>query len=300
MLFALLVGLTADPSTRTPPTLLMIAHHGSTGSHALCDAIGRLSCVHADCSEQFDYAEPSKLVHWLDSEVRTPFAVVLMRFMRHDRKFVAYAEAFPAGRLRVLVLVRTDLMRWSLSLYCKAKGGACFEEHNPQFLKGRSQNLTANYYQPAVLDKAAQSSVRTWRDQAATPSELGDGVPTAFVFYEDLVALGPGAYATWVMQQQLQSAADEGAVEGSSCPWVEDAPALAGGRLAPRPAKYHPDDISSFVANAPEVSALLGASSGRPTWEQVAAEARLDKTMLARPPGLKHSVSEQAQPSVDR
>ena len=288
-------GLTADASPQTQQTLLMIAHHGSTGSHALCDAIGRLSCVHADCSEQFDYAEPSKLVHWLDSEVRTPFAVVLMRFARHDRKFVAYAEAFPAGRLRVLVLVRTDLMRWSLSLYCKVKGGACFEEHNPQFLKERPQNLTANYFQPAVLDKAAQSSVRTWRDQAATPSELGDGVPTAFVFYEDLVALGPGAYATWVVaqQQQLSSVggADEGAAEGpSTCPWVEDAQVLAGVRVAPHPEKYHSDDISSFVANAAEVSALLGASSGRPTWEQVAAEARLDKTMLARPPGLKHSV----------
>ena len=94
-----------------------------------------------------------------------------------------------------------------------------------------------------------------------------------------------------VSARTAEECADEGAAEGpSTCPWVEDAQVLAGVRVAPHPEKYHSDDISSFVANAAEVSALLGASSGRPTWEQVAAEARLDKTMLARPPGLKHSV----------
>ena len=33
-------------------TLIMIAHHGMTGSHAFCDALGRLSCVQAVDAER--------------------------------------------------------------------------------------------------------------------------------------------------------------------------------------------------------------------------------------------------------
>ena len=31
--------------------MLMIIHTGHTGSHALCEALGKFSCVHAQCDE---------------------------------------------------------------------------------------------------------------------------------------------------------------------------------------------------------------------------------------------------------
>lgn len=246
-------------------TLIMIAHHGMTGSHAFCDALGRLSCVQADCSERFDYAEPSRLIDWVNNVATKSIAVSLMRFQHNDPKFQAYQESSLAkeGRLRVLVLVRSDLMRWSLSKYCKTKGGECFEPTNPQFQKNIA-NASAHNYDLQVLERAATSSVAAWRDQAGTPAMM-EGVPTSFVFYEDMLALGPGLYASWVLMMVRGP-------ETAVCEWVEDAQVLAGVRVAPHPTKYHGDDISSFVTNHADVTQLF---AGRMTWAQVAREAGL-------------------------
>ena len=106
-----LIGLNSEPAKSAPllsgaRTLIMIAHHGMTGSHAFCDALGRLSCVQADCSERFDYAEPSRLIDWVNNVATKSIAVALMRFQHNDPKFQSYREsslapaASSASRLR--------------------------------------------------------------------------------------------------------------------------------------------------------------------------------------------------------
>ena len=74
-------------------------------------------------------------------------------------------------RVRPVVLVRTDLMRWSLSTYGRFMKDEASWPANPQF--GKS-NLTSHVYDLSVLSKSAFSAVRIWNNIAVLLRAMRD------------------------------------------------------------------------------------------------------------------------------
>ena len=171
------------------------------------------------------------------------------------------------GRARcgVLVLVRSDLLRWSLSKYCKTKGGECFEPTTRNSRSTLRTRALAQLRPPQRGERLRRR--RRWRRGATRTTAAGTARRwracrlASFVFYEDMIALGPGLYASWVLM--MVRAARPLCASGSSR-------RLAGVRVAPHPTKYHGDDISSFVTNHAAVAQLFAGTA----WAQAARGRR--------------------------
>ena len=205
----------------TPPpggtVVLVLVHEGHTGTHALCEALSRLSCVYADCSEP-DYSE-ADLASFVSRANETPYAVRM--YQRFGPKGVV--SDMPRGlrawvdRRRIFFLqhTRLDLLRWSLSHYCKRGGGCSWERNDPQFNTSWADHQP-HYYNISQLRRAAGSCLETWNYQInALPDWGSTGRSTLpagrshVLFYEDLLAAQQvvqgsdrlESYVRWVLAQ---------------------------------------------------------------------------------------------------
>ena len=205
------LGLLALPAMARNDTQLIILHHaGHTGSHALCQLLGSLSCVEASCDElQFDGDE----VHRFRVASDRPIALRMYRMNRaHRRGGSSPLDDLKEQKLvRFLPQARTDLMRWALSEYCKTgarlKSGMkeCFEKPDPQFRNATTEGV--HTYNVTTLAKIAKVLVKEWRSDSdiahlGFPKEL-----TQFVFYEDLLQGEEQgerqleAYGRWILEK---------------------------------------------------------------------------------------------------
>jgi len=104
----------------------VLVHHGHEGSHAFCESI-RCCGIPADCSERFDayQQEAAGEVRRIDfPQLNNLSGVALLRMLPVDAAYVS-------GFKHYILLVRTDLMMHSLSLYFK---------HNPSVLQQFQQS----------------------------------------------------------------------------------------------------------------------------------------------------------------
>lgn len=207
------LGLLALPAMARNDTQLIIMHHaGHTGSHALCQLLGSLSCVQASCDElQFNGDEVKRFRVASDR----PVALRMYRMKRaHRRGGSSPLDDLKAQKLvRFMPQIRTDLMRWALSEYCKTgarlkNSGVtqqCFEKPDPQFRNATAEGL--HTYNVTSLAKVATALVKEWRSDSdiahlGFPKDL-----THFGFYEDLLQAEEGgerqleAYGRWILEK---------------------------------------------------------------------------------------------------
>ena len=109
-------------------TVVLLNHRAHTGSHALCEALGKLECFASECSERLEHSGSSGQILARAANASKPYFVTIVMltddWLRRLPHFVRRPAGSEVARVRVLTLVRRDLMRWSLSLYCKM-GPAC-------------------------------------------------------------------------------------------------------------------------------------------------------------------------------
>jgi hypothetical protein len=283
------------PTAALPDTLLLILDHtGHTGSHALCEALGKMSCMSADCSEpEFSLARVKRF----RESSPTPYALLVYRL--HDHELGQLGGEARLGHVRFLPQIRLDLMRWALSLYCK-KGGPhggllqnCFEaHHDPQFEAGQGTPLSflvhPNTYRLPILSNVARVCVGNWRDYARM--YYSRAAVATFVFYEDLLAAESAdqleAYARWILASfRPRDVAACSLGSGGGAAVVHDKHVV----------KVHSDEISTFVKNADEVRAhFLGATY--PSFMQIASDSSNPWGGIAA--HLRRWTAEQGPPSL--
>ena len=161
-LLSLLTASVADP----PPghtTLIVLLHDGHTGTHALCEAFGKLGCVLADCNEPgFSEASVKLFVEQAQREGKH-FAVRIYwtRIMKDAGTKRALRSWIQARRIWFLMQTRLDLMRWALSNYCKLDGFRCaWERADPQF--HHEVVSTEHSYELSRLDHVAETLLWMW------------------------------------------------------------------------------------------------------------------------------------------
>jgi hypothetical protein len=174
--------------------LLLLLNHGAhTGSHAVCEAIGRLSCVQADArrASKLSRGLTCGELHvgvqaWADLELKvaqsaSTYYVAIVGLNPAYRAAVKGSTLWRAGRVRVLTLIRTNLMRWSLSQYCTIGWVECVEDFgHPQFYK--QATLQRNNYSIAELARVAEHLPSTWRGLATGALDFSSQYST-FVYY---------------------------------------------------------------------------------------------------------------------
>ena len=306
VLVGLALGLLALPAMARNDTQLIIMHHaGHTGSHALCQLLGSLSCVQASCDElQFNGDEVKRFRVASDR----PIALRMYRMKRaHRRGGSSPLDDLKAQKLvRFMPQIRTDLMRWALSEYCKTgarlkNSGVtkqCFEKPDPQFRNATAEGL--HTYNVTSLAKIAKALVKEWRSDTdiahmGFPKDL-----TQFVFYEDLLQGEEGgerqleAYGRWILEK-LNLKYPKGChrnvtrylkdekevVEKVLSTYFYPHPSARIHIRNPNPSQVHPNDIGQFVKNADAVRELFTSNFGKdengkdrvwPQWKTVASE----------------------------
>jgi hypothetical protein len=185
---------TTNTTTSSSGTVLLLLNHGAhTGSHAVCEAIGRLSCVQADATRASKTSQGRTCgeLHvgvqgWADLERNVAqstsmYYVAIVGLNPAYRAAVKGSTLWRAGRVRVLTLIRTNLMRWSLSQYCLLGGVRCVEDFgHPQFYQ--QATLQRNNYSIAALARVAQLLPSTWRGLATGAHDFGSQY-SSFLYY---------------------------------------------------------------------------------------------------------------------
>ena len=259
LLLTVASGRALDESPPAGSTLILLVHTHHTASHALCEALAKLSCVHAHCGEPvLDEAQAVGMV----TASNKPYAVSI-----YGNNMVVGASTEPwfkrwiaAGRAQFLFQVRLDMMRWSLSLYCKH--AACPEGGggDPQF-----HHTIATTTHPFDVDEILPMIARTevmnmWHQivncyMAPTlPNGNKHLVFTEDLFRSELVVDGAdrvSSYMRWIMHELVGADCD--------CTWHEDLLPASGGNVVQ---KVHSDDIRTYVSNADAVEQLFGT----PPW----------------------------------
>lgn len=125
----------------TPEKKVIILHDAHEGSHGTCQSFALL-CVPTDCSESHDALYHNKSIDF-DAIDASDAHVFLTRF------FPATMDMAAWQKYNVLMLVRLDLMAWSLGAY---KG------MNPHDQLGKPGD--AVYYNVSHMDKVVKHKVR--------------------------------------------------------------------------------------------------------------------------------------------
>lgn len=254
-------------------TLILLNHvtGGHTGSHAVCSAIARMDVVedNTDCMELEDTSGLEIILSNLKKATK-PFMVTITAIFdgaqgeRYIRKLKA-SDAYRSGRVRLLSLERSDLMRWSLSQYDKfgVQLGAPAPAHgvsDAQFHPGAT--LSRRRYELPILSGVAAHFACYWVMHAEATSAFPPSVAT-FIFYEDLLSAGStpkeneAIFAHWVMHWVMHGVfpADRAALEKIAADNVSPTYEYASEQSGKKStfSKFHPNDIDGWVENADEV-----------------------------------------------
>jgi hypothetical protein len=227
-------------------TMLMILHEGHTGTHALCEAFGKLGCVMAECIEiGFNVGDIANFMQRAHSAGKR--YAVRMYSMWDAKKSIGELRTWAAAdRLWFLTHVRLDIMRYALSLY---SGG------NPQFSKNHEADTTQKVYDPEKLSHFATRATQVWSTQLSGMKELPHD-HTRALFYEDLLASQDTddtgidrveRYLLWVLDMVGNVDTCTRTAE-ATCLFPELHRCAFYGVQ-----KVHSSNISTFVSNADEV-----------------------------------------------
>ena len=256
--------------------MLMILHQGHTGTHALCEAFGKLACVAAECIEiGFNVDDIGNFMRRAHSAGKR--YAMRMYSMWDAHKSLEWLRSWAeSGKLWYLTHVRLDLMRYSLS---RLAGG------NPQFFEGNGNVVQRVRYDPETLDRYASSIVSMWKSQIIGMMELPHG-QTRAIFYEDLLlsqkvdATGMDRvemYLLWILDMLGNTQPCARMAEASCISPELHRCAFYGVR------KVHSDNISNFVSNSDEVLEHWAAKD-RGDFMQIASGKSVPTSMLARWP----------------
>ena len=275
-MLCLLASLCGRAAADGKTTLILLNHESHSGSHAVCQALGKLGCVEGFCGQEFVFGPmPEQLLELLRAS-RRRFIIAIVTFGNGHtngwdvKSLVAHSNLVREGRLRVVTHIRTDLMRWALSEYCKTGHVAdCFEDSDPQFHKGGATAERHAYNLPALEDVAAQLRKRWLAQAEATKLVAASNSSLATLsFYEDFLRAGEAAYSAWLYRWLV-----DGHHSGRSS--SEDAACAFEDAASTGVTKFHSDDISTFVENDGEVRDLF-ASDRFGSWEAVAWGAGIE------------------------
>lgn len=239
---------------RSLPKVLLV-HNGHEGSHAICEAMHHHLCVAVDCSEQFDAWQNDGRANW-NGLRRSPARVVLFRAPKHE--LLSHVRSEHA----ILVLVRTDLMRWAISLYFKRGGlpGSVVDERlaDPQFF---NVTETLETYDLTLLSGNARECVGFWREKVALLDALRLArARYAVMTYEQFLAAGA---------KYLARVLDAVEMEHSHC-------SAAVHAFIPRSARrVHGDNISRIALNADDILRHF-ITTTYPTWSLVGGDRHAD------------------------
>ena len=241
---------------------LLVVHVHHTGSHALCQALGRMTCAVADCAER--YEKQFQFSRLFDAPSR-PRARVVATLARAGPGDVRALRGGRGGRSRAfLVLLREDRLRWALSVACdhNATERCAKDDRNPQFLRrvGGYALARRNYDVAKVYGLADAGAGALWRTQVAVARALAaDGARVAFATYERFLAAGPAVYAAKIAAFAV-GAATAAAPYAAGCTTYDVARQFdAGGGHKVQVQKVHPEDIRTFVSNHAELYAAFDA-----------------------------------------
>lgn len=235
---------------------VLLLHRGHEGSHAICESLHTDLCLSADCSEQFDAWASHGRTNWNDMR-HAPNDVVLFRAPKSDlKRRTVMADV-------MLVLVRTDLMRWALSLYFKRNADKLDADLvngklDPQFTANSSSQF--DFYNLTLLSNTAADCVRAWQDTVRTLDTLRElGRKYAVITYEQFVS-GGSSYLARVLSNV------------SVTPNCSEATNIYPPRRVHR---VHSDDISVFAVNAGEVIRHF-TTTVYPSWPLLGGDRHAD------------------------
>lgn len=237
---------------------VLLLHRGHEGSHAICESLRADLCLSADCSEQFDAWASHGRTNWNDMR-HAPDDVVLFRASKNDLR----RRTFTADVM--LVIVRTDLMRWALSLYFKRNADKLDAElvhgrTDPQFTVNSSSQF--DLYNLTLLSRTASECVRAWQDTVHTLDTLREmGRKYAVITYEQFVS-GGSSYLARVLSNVSVT---------PNCSNAEDKKDDTPRKVH----RVHGDDISAFAVNAGEVIQHF-ATTVYPSWPLLGGERHAD------------------------
>ena len=228
----------------TGPSLLLI-HDFHEGSHAICEAFAN-ECPPADCTEDYDgYHHHSGVAAW--DAIRALSGVLLVRLKPSEVRFL------PPQAVCV-VLVRTDLMRWTVSSYLKMYGELAKRvgvEADPQFFNESAlsaANLTSRavFMHMARVNRAAEGLLHRWVVKVELLERLLAANRTAYVITYEQFLEGGALYVQKILRRARVA-----------CPQADNA-SLDGG-VASRAGwgqqvhRAHGNMISDYAQNYDEI-----------------------------------------------
>lgn len=180
---ALVVAMLAVPD-------VLLFHGSHEGSHSICQLFADEVCRPADCTERFDAYRQGGVTAW--AGINTQSGLVLLQ------------QVPPSGAANVsrstssLILVRTDLPKWTVSQYAKLMSWMApklqlpTSSIDPQFASPDAKlakiNMTTQY-----LHRAAEWCVESWRAKVNLGLALHQaGRRVFFMTYEQYLEGGDG------------------------------------------------------------------------------------------------------------
>mmetsp|Transcript_2994 Transcript_2994/g.9332 ORF Transcript_2994/g.9332 Transcript_2994/m.9332 type:complete len:287 (+) Transcript_2994:106-966(+) len=244
---------------------VVLLHQGHEGSHAICESLER-SCFAFNCHEDFDGGKSGTIdIAGVHSE-----RGVLLRAYKDDMPFFNPDDKF-------VVLVRTDLMRWSVSMYWKANADrldskVVLENGDPQFAlrEGGNPQLAAKagHMQMDLLDIAARRNINTWYQKRHVLNYLRENNMTYVVItYEQYVMDGDA------LLKAAMSAIGEKRDDALDC--AHDVASM----LQPM-TRVHTEDLYDYTTNADEVLNHF-TTQNYTTWGQCCGQFHADRHVSA-------------------
>ena len=276
IMLTLLTSGGANATVPLPPTMLVrfyVLHHDHEGSHGIGDKLIQMRCVNYLGNEFFDKRASNGITSAAKqlNALRRFFADLTVTVQSYEerrrevlkeqmklfdmdcsceaRGMLLRADADTLCQLpgtKPYILVRTDLMRWSLSLYSDR-----YVQHMPQF---RNHTLPMVAVSIDKLGQVARQAVRKWQQKAQLYTKLVRcGLHPqliAFEAFEDMQQL-PSRFETQLLP----------------CKYAEQRPQ----HLYTSVRIVHSHRISEFVTNPDEVYAHFIATP-YPTFAQAFTE----------------------------
>lgn len=132
---------------------ILLAINGHEGSHAICESF-QAYCVPVNCEEEYDYYRRYNngrtSMNWVNGTEK----LIKIRLFLED------LEQIPKGTT-LLFLARSDLMRWTLSLYDKMTD---YGPHDPQF---HSENISVgkHFFEMDEVHRIAEELQTRWKSK---------------------------------------------------------------------------------------------------------------------------------------
>ena len=230
---------------------IILLHHSHEGSHAMCQSFESF-CLEPDCTERFDAGKHEGRIDW-DGALSE--SMVLLRLRERDTEELL--ERLGPDDV-VLCLVRTDLMRWTVSEYFKVNPSEAtanpYLAKNPQFLhhwQGINVTVTPEYYKLDLVRSTAKALVARWREKVKILNRVQrSGTRYGILTYEEFLEAGTDYLAAALQAFRLET------------PCTNHSATITSERV-------HSDNIADSVLNYADIYHLFRYADF-PTWGALA------------------------------